>query len=276
MSSESAVSAHYTHGGLLEAIESSLRRLGKLPENVTVEDLGPVDEFHIGGRGATQRLLQQLDFSKDDHILDVGCGLGGTTRFIADTIKSRATGIDLTKEYVDVGNLLSSWVGLDGLVTLRRASATSMPFDDAVFDGAVMLHVAMNIEDKARLFEEVHRVLRPGGSFGIYDIMRIGIGALSYPVPWAADEGTSQLATPAAYSLGLQNAGFEIAHVEDRRQSALEFFDKVRKTNEANGGPPILSLHTLMQDAAPLRLGNMIDGITAGAIAPCEIVAVKA
>ncbi len=83
MSYEAAVSSHYQHGDLTDAIRKSLTRLGKTVDSVTIEDLAPVDEFHIGGRPATERFLGQLDFSSSDHVLDVVCGLGGGARFVA-------------------------------------------------------------------------------------------------------------------------------------------------------------------------------------------------
>jgi hypothetical protein len=74
---DGAVPAGYTHGNLLGAIEADLEQLDKNSSTVSVEDLGPVDEFHIGGRVATERFLADLDISEEHHVLDVGCGLGG-------------------------------------------------------------------------------------------------------------------------------------------------------------------------------------------------------
>ena len=76
MSKTDAVEAHYTHGALLQTILDGVERMGKSPDTVTVEDLGPVDEFHIGGRVATRRFLDQLGLVADDRVLDVGCGPG--------------------------------------------------------------------------------------------------------------------------------------------------------------------------------------------------------
>ncbi len=54
MSNDKAVSEHYTHGDLLKSILASIAKLGKTVDSVTIEDLAPVDEFHIGGRQATE------------------------------------------------------------------------------------------------------------------------------------------------------------------------------------------------------------------------------
>ncbi len=181
----------------------------------------------------------------------------------------------MTEEYIETGKSLCAWVNLEKKVVLQQGSATAMPFKDASFDGAYMLHVGMNIEDKALLFSEVFRVLRAGSSFAVYDVMRIKEGELAYPVPWATEKITSKLASPDRYKHALSSAGFEIAKVDNRRDFALEFFRKLREQTEASGGPPPLGLHTLMKESTIVKIKNMINNITAGYIAPVEIIAHK-
>jgi ubiquinone/menaquinone biosynthesis C-methylase UbiE len=158
------------------ALRAGIVSLGKTADTVTVDDLSTVDEFHIGGRRASEEFLDQLGFSARMHILDVGCGIGGAARFVASRYGSRVTGIDLTAEYVEAGNALCKWVGLDQRVSLQQGSALAMPFAERSFDAAYMLHVGMNIEEKEKLTSEVGRMLRPHSSFGIYDVMRTGRG----------------------------------------------------------------------------------------------------
>lgn len=275
MSYDKAVADHYTHGDLLGAILACLTKLGKTIDSVTIEDLAPIDEFHIGGRPATANLLDQLNFSAQDHILDVGCGLGGAARFIANKYHNRVTGIDLTTEYIEVGKVLCTWVGLDKQVTLHQGSALSLPLLNEIFDGAFMLHVGMNIDDKVKLFTEVYRVLRPGASFAVYDVMRIHDGKATYPVPWATEKSSSSLATPLQYKQALIHAGFKISRENNRREFALNLFKKMRAKTAAHGGPPPLGLHTLMQENTAVKVKNMIDDIVADLIAPVEIIAQK-
>lgn len=275
MLNDKAVSDHYVHGSLLDAIQAAIAKMGKTIESVTIEDLAPVDEFHIGGRVATGNFLGQLSFSDQSHVLDVGCGLGGASRFVANNYGSRVTGIDLTEEYIETGKTLCAWVKLDTHITLHQGSALSMPFPDETFDGGYMMHVGMNIEDKSRLFAEVHRVLRPGATFGVYDVMRLEDGELAYPVPWATEKATSKLATPDEYKQALSDAGFEVSMVNNRRDFAIEFFKQLRAKTLARGGPPPLGLHTLMQESTATKIRNMIDNIASGYIAPVEIIARK-
>ncbi len=275
MPNNKAVEENYSHGDLLKSIEVSITKLGKTVDNINIEDLAPVDEFHIGGRLATERFIETLNFTVDDHLLDVGCGLGGASRFVASKYQNKVSGIDLTQEYIDTGKILNTWIGLDKQVTLVHGSALSMPFDDKIFDGAFMMHVGMNIEDKAQLFTEVYRVLRPGSSFGVYDIMRIKHGELDYPVPWAKDKSTSYLATSDQYKENLNNAGFTISEENNRSDFAMEFFKNALANAKANGGPPPLGLHTLLKESTAIKMKHMINNVSAGYIAPVEIVALK-
>jgi ubiquinone/menaquinone biosynthesis C-methylase UbiE len=275
MSNDKDISNHYLHGSLLKAIEAALPELGKTTDTVTIEDLALIDEFHIGGRQATENLLNQLNFAGKEHLLDIGCGLGGASRYISNKYSNRVTGIDLTAEYIDTGNVLTQWLNLDKNVNLHQGSALSMPFQDKTFDGAFILHVGMNIENKTQLFKETYRVLKPGSSLGVYDIMRDGDGELIYPVPWAADKNNSYLATPNQYKQALQKAGFKVTIKNNRRDFALSFFKSIKETTKAAGGPPPLGLHTLMQESTAVKLNNMIHNITNGYITPVEIIAKK-
>ena len=193
------ISTHYAHGNLLAAIKAGLEAQGVETENASVEDLGPVDEFHIGGRIASAHFLDQLGMTPSQTMLDVGCGLGGTARFAAKTYGAKVVGLDLTPEYVETGQELCDWVGLSDRIELHQGSALSLPFEAERFDGAFMMHVGMNIQDKRTLISEVSRVLKPGAKFGIYDIMKTNDEELIYPVPWATTCETSWLASPEDY-----------------------------------------------------------------------------
>ena len=275
MAKSDAVVDHYSHGQLLDAILAGVRALGKTPDTVSVDDLAPVDEFHIGGRQASEDFIGQLGLSSDDRVLDVGCGIGGTARYVASTWGCRVAGLDLTPEYVETGEAMCAWVGLGDRVDLTRGSALAMPFESAHFDAAIMLHVGMNIADKAGLFAEVNRVLRPGGIFGVYDIMRTSDDPLVYPVPWATLPETSALGSPQDYRKALADSGFEMANERDRRDFAAAFFAALRKRTDVAGGPPPLGLHILLGETAAIKIRNMVDNVTAGRDAPVEMIARK-
>lgn len=270
------ISTHYRHTSLLPAIRAGLEKQGINPENASVEDLGPVDEFHIGGRAASEHFLDQLEITPSQNLLDIGCGLGGSARFAAKTYGARVAGVDLTPEYIEAGQVLCNWVGLSDQIELKQGSALSLPYQDASFDGAYMMHVGMNIEDKQTLFSEVFRVLKPGAKFGIYDIMKTNDEELVYPVPWATTSETSWVAGPDQYRHALENNGFRIAAENNRRDFAMSFFKKMKEAGIAAGGPPPLGLHVLMQQTTAEKIPNMVANLAENRIAPIEMIAVKA
>lgn len=270
-----SVAQHYHQDGLVESIRAGVVALGKTTDTVTIADLAPVDEFHVGGRPATNELLNQLNINESDRVLDLGSGIGGLARVIAAEYGASVVGVDLTPEYVGAATEISSWVGLGGLIEFEVGSATDLRFDDESFDVATLLHVGMNIEDKAALFAEVFRTLRSGGRFGIYDNMWIGDRTLEYPVPWAADESTSFVEDSAAYSAAAEAAGFEVAGIHDRSQRAIDFFAQLRQRSGQQDGPPPLGLHHLMGADTGTKTRNLFTAIREGSIAPTEVICVK-
>ena len=273
MSVEAEVANHYADVDLLSAIEAGVKALGKSSTTVSIADLAPVDEFHIGGRPATTELGERLGLSADMELLDLGCGIGGAARFFASTFGCRVTGLDLTPGYIDVARSLTEWTGLADGVQYETGSALDLPFDDGSFDCTTQLHLGMNIAAKADLFAEVHRVLRPGSRFGVYDILRLGAGEIAYPVPWASEASTSFVDDLPTYRDALEAAGFEVTAERERREFALAFFDSLRARMQEQGGPPPLGLHLVMGADAPQKIANMVDAIAAGTIAPVEIIA---
>jgi len=262
------VTAHYSFGGLRDRIEAGLAASGREP---TVEALGAVDEFHVGGRPATKRLVDQLGLTAADHVLDIGSGLGGTARYIASQTEARATGVDLTLEYVEVARWLTEAVGLSELVTFVHGSAAELPADQGPFSAATMVHVGMNIADKASVFDQLAAVLERGAKFAIYDVMLTGEAQPDFPTPWAATAATSAVESADAYAGYLEQAGFSVDTVADRADAALASFEQLAAT--AGSGPPPLGLHLVMGPTTPTKIGNLVAAIKAGVVAPTEIVA---
>ena len=271
MAIEPRVVDHYTSYDVLARIRAGLVAMGEDPDHIAPEVLGPVDEFHIGGAEATARLLGMLEVGPGMAVLDIGCGIGGPARAIARRTGAQVTGIDLTPGFIEAARALSLMSGMEDAVRFEVASATALPFDDASFDLATLLHVGMNIPDKEALFSEAARVLRPGGTFAIYDVMRVGTGDPAYPVPWAETADLSVLAAPEVYRAAAEKAGLRLHREEDRRAIALAFFERIGAAAGASTPPP-LGLHLLMGPTVREKSANMVAAIRAGTIAPVEMI----
>ncbi len=271
MTDENSLQQHYTHGGLEAALLAALAAAGRDVDHLSPGDLSGADEFHIGGAQATQQLAGQLALAPGMCLLDIGSGLGGPARHLA-SYGCRVVGIDLTPEFVAVANSLTRRMGMADRVEFRQANADRLEFADGSFDGATLLHVGMNVPDKAAMFAAVHRALKPGGFFAVYDVMRMEAGALDFPVPWSSLPETSHVETPAAYRAALAAAGFTIAAEQSRKEGALAFF-AAQRARAAAGGVSPLNLGLVLGPTGPAKLANMVGMITRGLIAPYEIIA---
>ncbi len=255
------VKQHYGGGNLADAILRALGEAGTDVDNITATDLFPVDQLHAGGMPSTRHALERLAIWPGMRLLDVGCGVGGPSR-LAATYNAQVTGIDLTPEFVDAATALTARVGLAHRAQYVATPGESLPFEDASFDAALMVHVGMNIPDKRAVFAEVHRVLAPAGLFAIYEQMRTGEGDMPYPLPWAEDERSSFVETVAEYSAHLEGAGFTVEEVEDRTESTL---------GAPPGGP--VSPVAVFGPAFAERIGNNVSATRAGLLGAVLVIA---
>ena len=272
MSSEAQVAKHYTRGRLEETILRALAESGKDPQTLAPTDLAPVDEFHVGGLASAEELAARMELRPDLHLLDVGCGLGGPARYFASEHSCRVAGVDLSEEFVQVARSLTRLVKLDHLVEFRQSSALHLPFDSQVFDRAYMIHVGMNISDKAAAYREARRVLRTGGLFVVFDILRIADGPIRYPVPWAMSQDTSFVADVIGYRNAMQIAGFRITQERSRRAFAIDFTERTI-ARMAQTAPPALGLHLLLGDKMPQMANNILAMMQEGLLEPVELFA---
>lgn len=274
MCNESIAARHYRSPGLLARIEAGLASLGKGRESVSIDDLAPVDEFHVRGAQATAELVHLLQPAPDMHVLDAGCGLGGSARRLAQTVGCRVTGVDLSEDYCSVGGALNQWTGLDGKVEIEAGDATELGrFPNESFDAAWTVHAAMNIADKSKLYREIARVLKSGARVVTYDIVTTRSGDLDFPLPWAMDPSASFLATADELRTALDEARLQHVELIDRTGECRDFLAQGAK-QLAEKGPPPLGLHLLFGPMFRDMVGNLArnfaDGRLAAAVVTCR------
>jgi ubiquinone/menaquinone biosynthesis C-methylase UbiE len=257
----SAVAAFYAgSGGLVAALEEALDAAGVDRSALRAADLGPVDEFHIRGRVATLEIAEALAVGEGSRVLDLGSGLGGPARTVAEVTGCEVVGIDLTPEFCEAATVLSSWTGLADRTDFRTGDATRTGLPEATFDAVMTVHVAMNIADKSALCAEAFRTLRPSGRFVVYDVLQGEGGDVHYPVPWANDPTTSFLATPEEMRVLLADAGFELAAENDSSDASLAWFRQVRQRIEDEGPPPV-SFATFLGESFPKMAANQVANL---------------
>lgn len=265
---------HYNRSGLIEAILAALTASGKDPANLTIYDLAPVDELHVRGRKATRELAAALALQQGSRLLDIGCGIGGAARYLAETFGCTVTGVDLTYEYCRAAANLGSLAGFSGRTVFLQGDATRLPFGDASFDCVWTVHTAMNIPDKEQLYGEIHRVLKPGGELAIYDILAGSGGEIHTPVPWARESGQSQLVTPEELRQLLADAGFSISSWKDTTEEGRTWFSRLAQRTKG-GTPHPLGVQLLFGSDFPQMARNQVRNLVENRIALIECIAAR-
>lgn len=240
------VEAHYAPRELEAAILAALVAAGKDVGNLKPEDLVAIDEFHVRGRKATIEFARDVGFEKDMQVLDVGSGIGGAARYIAHEFGCDVTGLDLSAEYCRVAASLTRRLGLKSQVTFQQGNATAMPFPDRSFDIVWTQHAAMNIPDKAGLYHEIRRVLRPGGRLAFYDVIAGPGGDPYFPVPWAREPATSFLVASRQLLDIVTDAGFEVLVWRDVTDTGRLWFRQMQNKMQKDAQPPPVGLHLLL------------------------------
>jgi len=250
---------HYRATGLTERLRTALAALGPEEQRLTPQQLGALDQFHTRGLAATAELAKLAGITTDMMVLDVGSGVGGPARFLAEAYGCRVIGIDLSEPFVDAARYLTERTGQTGQVSFQTASALELPFDSGLFDVVLLLHVAMNIAERAQLYREIRRMLKSGGKFVTYDVV-LNSGEPHYPVPWARTPATSFLLTAAATREAIEPAGFRTLVWQDDTPAAKAWIAQLRES----GPPPSPNLGVVMgPDFAQLaaNLGrNLMEG----------------
>jgi MPBQ/MSBQ methyltransferase len=257
---DSNIQGHYNRQGLDESILAALTAAGKDINHLKLEDLAPVDEFHIRGREATRELASQV---------------GGASRYLASEYGCQVTGIDLSDEYCRVAQSFADRLGLASHVTYRQGSALDMPFEDNSFDVVWTQHAAMNIADKPKLYSEIARVLRPNGHFAMYDVLAGPVSPIHYPVPWATDSSISFLATPDKLRELLEASGLNILNWRDTSEIGRMWFKEVAAKMQQQGGSPALGFHVLLGSDFRVMAQNQVLNLNENRIVLIECVAQK-
>jgi len=268
------IHSYYSPGNLYKVIIDGIKKTGKDPAKVTLEDLQAVDEFHIRGTTATKELMQISNFTSDMHILDVGCGIGGSTRRLSYETGCRVTGIDLSDEYIDVAEKLTRLLSMQDRVNFTTASALALPFENETFDGIWSIQMNMNIDNKLLWLTELYRVLKPTGRAVLYEVCGGPNSPIHYPVPWAQDDSMSFLVSAQSFHDEITNAGFDIGLWSDKTSLAREAFANMTKP-EGEPKLPDLGVHMLVGNDILTKAYNLHRNLEEDRVTLIESVSIK-
>lgn len=258
------IEQHYLKEGLFEDILNRLKDQGIDLDSVQRNDIAGVDEIHVRGAAVSKELAQAIDL-RELNVLDVGCGLGGPCRMLADEFNCNVIGIDLSNEFIRTAIALSKLVKLDNKTNFVVGDAVKLPFGDNSFDIVWTQHVQMNIPDKNKFYSEIKRVLKSGGSFLYYDIFKNNDKEVEYPMPWASSADHSFLFKSNEMHDILNELRFEKLKVTNETQAGIDFFEALlAKLKEF--GPPKIGLNVLMGETTKPKLLNLLGHLKSDAL----------
>jgi ubiquinone/menaquinone biosynthesis C-methylase UbiE len=156
----------------------------------------------------------------------------------------RASGIDLTAEFVRVARMLTLRTGLADRVDYQVGDACNLPFADATFAVVWSQNAAMNIADRDRLYHEMRRVLRPGGRLALQEVAAGRGGPPHFPVQWAREPSISFLLPQDTTRTKLEATGLRVLVWQETTGEALESASRRARTAEA--APPLLGTHLIL------------------------------
>ncbi len=162
-----------------------------------------------GGPDEVARVVENVDFGDKD-VLDIGCGSGGITLFLAKTYPLRSiTGFDVETPVVELAQSRAKAAGLDDRARFIKGDPGPYPFADARFDIVFSKDALIHVADKESLFVEIARILRPGGCFVASDWLTSHDGPMSPQMArYVQAEGLSfGMASAARYKSAMSAAG---------------------------------------------------------------------
>lgn len=118
---------------------------------------------HIGGKGATDILINEANIRPGSLVLDVGCGMGKTSCKLAKEKGCRVVGLDIMPQMIKESRTRAWQLGIDDKATFLRCDAKSLPFKADAFDAVIIESVTIFVEEVERAIQEYYRVIKKGG-----------------------------------------------------------------------------------------------------------------
>ncbi|WP_036232750.1 class I SAM-dependent methyltransferase [Marinobacterium litorale] len=265
-----SIDKHYDQSldpaALLQDVQSAY------PDGASLFQLAPVDQLHIGGIKASQRLLRHL--TPKQRVLDIGSGAGGLMRQAAG-LGISMIGLDITHALNRLNRGLNQCLDEPVSTSILTADAHDLPFAAHSIDSILFQHSFLNMPRHDRVLSECRRILRPGGKLIMHEVVRgENPDNMRYPVPWAQEKTQSHLLTAEALRQQLLEAGFSDLAIEDWSADALTWRQRQLKKEES-GQPERVALSParVLGSRFAEMARNLVLNLESDAVRVIEVVA---
>ena len=274
MISKSDIENFWTRGDVFSRVHQAMSEAGLINKKLEIEELFPIDQYHARGIAATVDLGKRMPISKNQKIIDIGCGLGGPARYYAKEFKCFITGIDITPSFIEIGNEFNRLTSMSDNVELLVGNGEVLDFDNETFDGAYSQHVTMNISNREKFFSEAFRVLKKDSFFAFTEHGLGPEGNPIFPLPWANSLEMSFLLPPQKTILILKDIGFSDIKIIETAEKYISGYEKLIKLKSENK-KPVLGIHVIGGESMSERSRNSMQSIKENKTLPFEIVCKK-
>lgn len=139
--------------------------------SVDLEYLDRWQHLHYLGKEAVALMASRLDLNENSNVLDIGCGVGGAARYLAQNFSCNITGIDVQAALLKISQDINQTLELDKKITLVNGDALHEKFDGQRFDVWFCILVLVHLKHRKELLSHVKSLLKPQGKFYLEDFI---------------------------------------------------------------------------------------------------------
>ncbi len=212
----------------VESVHRALAAQGKACGPLMLDDLlelGHLDQYHYHGAELSRKLVEELQLDETKSVLDIGSGVGGTARVLAELSGCRVVGVEVQAELNELADELTQRVGLSERVHYITGKAEHLPFESE-FDHFISLLVYLHIPQRTQALKTAFRALKPGGSFVIEDFVLDGSPTPDELADLKQVVSATSVTDWPAYRAELEAAGFTDIEVSPRTEAWRQWTQK--------------------------------------------------
>ncbi len=201
----------------VDRIHNDLRAVGIGPDDpLTVDVLSQFDQFHYFGTDAVDEAIAEAGIGASSRVLDIGSGLGGPARYLAERTGCQVTAVELQPDLSSLAASLTERCGLAAHVDHLQADILTHELEAHSYDAVVSWLCFYHIADHHTLLAQVHKALKPGGRLYVEDLFRHG----------EFDEAEQAHLTQMLYGQYLPSSETYVGDVQGAGFTQIDFSDR--------------------------------------------------